>query len=69
MSLSMSTGAESVSMSSCTINLSNVASLLIYSGALHSHSLHALNSCDLLISLSLCGSDPFVLLGFQRGDW
>ena len=48
--------------------MSQVLSLLISPGALCYRSLHAFHSCDLLISSSLCGCDPFGLLGFQRRD-
>ena len=71
----MGKGTAAVSTPSCAINISQVAYLLISSGdliscSLHNISLRAFNSCDLLISSSLCGGDPFGLLGFkgEMGD-
>ena len=67
-SLSMGMCIVSVSTPFWAINLSQVASLLISSGDLCSRSLRAFNSCNLSISSSLCGRNPFVLLGFHRRD-
>ena len=66
--MSMGTGTLSALMPSCAINLSQVASIFISSGALHSRSIRTFNSCDPLVSSSLCGRNPFGFLGYQRRD-